>query len=55
MLSAVMMLDYLGLQSQSKRFENAIRRVYGGGKVLTRDQGGNSKTGDFTKAVIDNL
>jgi 3-isopropylmalate dehydrogenase len=55
MLSAVMMLDYLGLESQSKRFENAIRRVYAGGKVLTRDQGGNSKTGDFTKAVIDNL
>ena len=55
MLSAVMMLDYLGLRDKSKRFEYAIRKVYAAGKPLTVDQGGNAKTADFTKAVIANL
>jgi len=55
MLSAVMMLDYLGLREDSKRFENAIRKVYAEGKTLTVDQGGEAKTVDFTRAVIANL
>jgi isocitrate/isopropylmalate dehydrogenase len=55
MLSAAMMLDYLGFKNQSERFENAIRKVYGEGKVLTPDQGGNGKTAEFTRAVIANL
>ena len=44
MLSAVMMLEYLGLTSESERFENAIRKVYAEGKVITVDQGGKAKT-----------
>jgi isocitrate/isopropylmalate dehydrogenase len=55
MLSAVLMLDYLGFGDKSKRFENAIRKVYAEGKVLTPDQGGSAKTGEFTKAVIATL
>jgi isocitrate/isopropylmalate dehydrogenase len=55
MLSAAMMLDYLGFADQSKRLENAIRKVYGEGKVLTPDQGGGGKTAEFTRAVIANL
>jgi isocitrate/isopropylmalate dehydrogenase len=55
MLSAVMMLDYLGMSAQSKRFENAIRKVYAEGKAITPDQGGSAKTADFTRAVIANL
>jgi len=55
MLSAVLMLDYLGFGDKSKRFENAVRKVYAEGKVLTPDQGGSAKTGEFTKAVIANL
>ncbi|HVN89453.1 MAG TPA: isocitrate/isopropylmalate family dehydrogenase [Candidatus Binataceae bacterium] len=55
MLSAVMMLDYLGFRDQAKRFENAVRKVYSDGKVLTPDQGGAGKTVEFTKAVIANL
>jgi isocitrate/isopropylmalate dehydrogenase len=49
------MLDYLGFGDKSKRFENAVRTVYADGKVLTPDQGGIAKTGEFTKAVIANL
>ncbi len=55
MLSAAMMLDYLGFCEESKRFENAIRKVYGEGKVLTPDQGGSGKTLELTRAVIDAL
>ncbi len=55
MLSAVMLLDYLGMRDKSQRFENAIRKVYAAGKPLTPDQGGTAKTADFTRAVIANL
>ena len=40
MLSAAMMLEYLGFNDESGRFENAIRKVYGAGKTMTIDQGG---------------
>jgi isocitrate/isopropylmalate dehydrogenase len=55
MLSAVMMLDYLELREESRRFESAIRAVYADGRVLTPDQGGPSKTAEFTRAVIAKL
>jgi isocitrate/isopropylmalate dehydrogenase len=55
MLSAAMMLEYLGLSTASKRFENAISKVYADGNVLTPDQGGSAKTSEFTRAVIGNL
>jgi isocitrate/isopropylmalate dehydrogenase len=55
MLSAAMMLDYLGFSEASTRFENAIRKVYAEGEALTPDQGGTAKTKDFTTAVIANL
>ncbi len=56
MLSAVMMLDYLGFTAESRRFDQAIRRVYAeGGAALTIDQGGRAGTAEFTRAVIANL
>ena len=54
-LSAAMMLDYLGFASESKRLDDAVRKVYAEGRALTVDQGGNSKTNEFAKAVIDQL
>ncbi|MBF6559691.1 MAG: isocitrate/isopropylmalate dehydrogenase family protein [Candidatus Binataceae bacterium] len=55
MLSAVMMLEYLGFVEESRRFEQAIRKVYGDGRTLTVDQGGTARTAEFTRAVIANL
>jgi isocitrate/isopropylmalate dehydrogenase len=55
MLSAAMMLEYLGFGDAAKRFEEAVRKVYAEGRVLTPDQGGNAKTDDFARAVIANL
>ena len=55
MLSAAMMLDYLGFTSASNRLETAVRKVYAEGKALTPDQGGKTKTAEFARAVIGNL
>ena len=54
-LSAVMMLDYLGFETESKRLDAAVRKVYAEGRTLTVDQGGKAKTNEFAKAVIDQL
>jgi isocitrate/isopropylmalate dehydrogenase len=55
MLSAAMMLEYLGFAAEANRFEGALRKVYAERRVLTPDQGGRSSTRDFTRAVIANL
>jgi 3-isopropylmalate dehydrogenase len=55
MLSAAMMLEYLGFTAESRRFESAVRKVYAEGRVLTPDQGGRSSTTEFTRAVLANL
>ncbi len=52
MLSATLMLDYLGFGDKSKLFEDAVRKVYAEGKVLTPDQGGSAKTSEFTKRLL---
>jgi isocitrate/isopropylmalate dehydrogenase len=55
MLSAAMMLDYIGMCDAGAALEKAIGRVYGAGRALTPDQGGRASTTDFAKAVIDSL
>lgn len=52
MMSAVMMLDWLGLPEEARRFEGALNKVYGEGKVRTGDLGGSATTREFTDAVI---
>lgn len=52
MMSAVMMLDWLGLRDESKRMESAIIKVYSEGKVRTGDLGGPATTREFTDAII---
>lgn len=54
-LSAAMMLDYLGFAQPASRLEAAARKVYARGETLTPDQGGSAKTQEFARAVIDNL
>ena len=55
MLSAAMMLEYLGFAEYAQRFESAVRKVYAEGRVLTPDQGGRSSTSEFTRSVLANL
>jgi isocitrate dehydrogenase (NAD+) len=55
MLSAAMMLKYLGELSAGSRLEVAIDAVIGEGRTVTRDLGGNAGTMDFARAVADKL
>ncbi len=54
-LSAAMMLDYLGEKEISHEIKNAVRQVVEKGKVLTPDLGGNAKTMEMTKEILKEL
>jgi isocitrate dehydrogenase (NAD+) len=51
-LSAVLMLRYLGEKSAADRVENAIRNVYCLGLARTRDLGGTATTAKFVEAIL---
>lgn len=55
LLSAALMLDYLGFDDAATRLADAVRDVYRDGKALTPDQGGNASTSDFCEAVTAHL
>ncbi len=55
MMSAALMLEYLGFIEASARLDASIRKVYAEGRVLTPDQGGTARTSEFARAVIGNL
>ena len=50
-LSAAMMLSYLGFENEAARLEDAVRLVYDEGKHLTADMGGTANTLEFCEAV----
>ena len=50
-----MMLDFLGEKEAGNLVEAAIRAVTSEGRVLTPDLGGNGKTGDVTRAVLEKM
>jgi len=55
LLSASMMLDYLGLHDDAVRLERAVDAVYADAAVLTPDQGGRASTEQFAQHVIGAL
>jgi isocitrate dehydrogenase (NAD+) len=52
MMSAVMMLRWLGLAEAAQRFDHALMQVYSEGKVRTTDLGGTATTSEFTDTII---
>lgn len=54
-LSAMMMLDYFGMESAARALEDAVAAVYREGKNLTQDQGGSATTKEMAAAVIRKL
>lgn len=54
-LSAVMMLKYLGEDAAADKIEKAVENVLKEGKYLTCDLGGNATTDKFTEAIISKL
>lgn len=51
LLTASMMLEYIGFEEQAKRLESAIEQIYADGKVLTPDQGGDATTPAMVQAI----
>jgi isocitrate dehydrogenase (NAD+) len=54
-LSAVLMLRYLGEKSAADRIEASVRDVLAGGEVRTRDLGGSATTDEFADAIISHM
>lgn len=54
-LSAKMMLDWLGEKDMANKIEDAVAAVIAEGKVRTYDMGGNATTTDMTEAICDQL
>lgn len=54
-LSAVMMLRYIGEFEYALKVENAVKKVLKEGKYLTVDLGGSSSTTEYTDEIIKNL
>jgi isocitrate dehydrogenase (NAD+) len=54
-LSAVMMLRYIGEFEYALKVENAVKKVLKEGKCLTIDLGGSSSTTEYTDEIIKNL
>ncbi len=52
MLSAVMLLEHLGLADAAGHLDAAVSEVYAAGEALTPDQGGTAGTADFAAAVV---
>ena len=55
MLSAVMMLRYIGENEAADKFDAAILKVLNDGNILTGDLGGSATTMELAEAVKDNL
>ena len=54
-LSASMMLDYLGEWEIANNIKNAVEKVVAECKIRTPDLGGNASTMDVTKAIVKEL
>ena len=55
LLSALMMLDYMGEGAAAARIRDALGRVLARGAVRTRDLGGTATTTEFTDAICREL
>ncbi len=55
MLSAVLMLNYLGERDAARSMQFAIERTYAAGSCVTADVGGAATTTEFTEAVMRSL
>lgn len=55
MLSAIMMLRYLGENEAADKFDKAILKVLSEGKTLTGDLGGSATTMEVAGAIIEEL
>jgi isocitrate dehydrogenase (NAD+) len=55
LLSAKNMLDYLGMNDEGERMQNAIEAALKNPETRTKDLGGSAGTKAFTQAIVSNL
>jgi isocitrate dehydrogenase (NAD+) len=55
MLAAAMLCEHIGQAEAGQRVRDAVERVLGDGRALTRDLGGDATTASFTDAVLEAL
>ena len=55
LLSAIMMLEYIGEFEAAKRIEKALYKTLNDGISLTKDLKGNATTKEFSDEIIKNL
>ena len=54
-LSAKLMLDYLGMHPEAIAVEKAVAAVYQDGSILTLDQGGSATTTECARAILKEI
>jgi isocitrate dehydrogenase (NAD+) len=54
-LSAALMLHYMGEREAARAIENAVERLYADSDIRTRDLGGSDTTTGFTEALTKRL
>ncbi len=54
-LSAKLMLDYLGMHAEATALDRAVMAVYSDGRHLTADQGGSVTTTEFAEAILNEI
>lgn len=55
LMSAIIMLRYIGEGAAATSVEDAMMAVFEEGKVRTKDLGGSAKTGEFASAIIEKI
>ena len=55
LMSAIVMLRYIGEKDAAQNVENAMMEVFAEGVVRTKDLGGTAKTAEFANAIIDKI
>ena len=55
LMSAIVMLRYIGEKDAGQRIEDAMMTVFAEGKVRTKDLGGTAKTAEFANAIIEKI
>lgn len=55
LMSAIVMLRYIGEAAAAKSVEDAMMAVFAEGAVRTKDLGGTAKTAEFANAIIDKI
>ncbi|MEO7673612.1 MAG: isocitrate dehydrogenase (NAD(+)) [Pyrinomonadaceae bacterium] len=55
LMSAIVMLRYIGEKEAGQKVEDAMMAVFAEGKVRTKDLGGTAKTNEFARAIVEKI